>query len=56
MSSDIGENHRRDSDLSYALVVSVKAKRMSDLYDTIVRKYQTLIEPLRPVVDIPVTV
>ena len=49
-------NYSPENDLSYALVVSVKAKQMSDLYDTIVRKYQTQIEPLRPVVDIPLTV
>ncbi|TZG31267.1 S8 family peptidase [Agrobacterium sp. B1(2019)] len=40
--------------LRYALVVSVKAKRVADLYDQIVRKYQTQLEPLRPVLDIPI--
>ncbi|MEZ2224347.1 S8 family peptidase [Rhizobium sp. RCC_161_2] len=43
-----------EDELRYALIVSVKAKRVSDLYDQIVRKYQTQLEPLRPVVDIPI--
>lgn len=43
-----------DDELRYALVVSVKAKRVADLYDQIVRRYQTQLEPLRPVVEIPI--
>ena len=50
------QSHLPDRELSYALVVSVKAKQMSDLYDQIVRRYQNVIEPLRPVVDVPVAV
>ena len=45
-----------DKELSYALVLSVQANQIADLYDTIVRRYATVIEPLRPVVDIPITV
>lgn len=51
-----GRNFAPDKELAYALVISVQAKMVSDLYDTIVRKYATLIEPLRPVVEIPVTI
>jgi len=36
-------------------VISVQAKRLTDLYDMIVRKYATIIEPLKPVIEIPVT-
>lgn len=50
-----GRNFAPDKELAYALVVSVKAKQVADLYDMIVRKYATLIEPLRPVVEIPIT-
>lgn len=39
--------------LPYALVVSVQAKKIGDLYDQIVRKYATRLEPLRPTVAIP---
>ena len=38
------------------LWLACKAKKLSDLYDTIVRKYATLIEPLRPIVEIPITI
>ena len=50
-----GRNFTPDHELSYALVVSVQAKKFSDLYDTVVRRYATLIEPLRPVVEIPIS-
>ena len=51
-----GRNFAPDKELAYALVVSVQAKNLSDLYDMIVRKYATLIEPLQPVVEIPITI
>ena len=51
-----GRDVSSDKELSYSLVLTVQAKQMTDLYDTIVRRYATVIEPLRPVVDIPVTV
>lgn len=40
--------------LRYALVVSVHAKNIADLYDQVVRKYSTQLEPLRPTVEIPI--
>ncbi|RVA39640.1 peptidase S8 and S53, subtilisin, kexin, sedolisin, partial [Mesorhizobium sp. M7A.F.Ca.CA.004.11.1.1] len=40
--------------LPYALAVTVRARKIADLYDQIVRKYATVLEPIRPVVDIPV--
>ena len=51
-----GRDVSSDKELAYALVLTVQAKQMSDLYDTIVRRYATVIVPLRPVVDIPITV
>ena len=51
-----GRKFAPDKKLSYTLVVSVKAKNVSDLYDKIIRKYATLLEPLTPVVEIPITV
>ena len=51
-----GRDVSSDKELSYALVLSVQAKQMADFYDTIVRRYATVIEPLRPVIDIPITV
>jgi hypothetical protein len=41
-------------ELNYALVVTVKAPRMGDLYDRVRRRYATILEPLQPIIDIPV--
>jgi hypothetical protein len=41
--------------LPYALVISVHAKHLGDLYDTIIRTYAGTLEALRPVIEIPVT-
>jgi Subtilase family len=51
-----GRNDTRSQKLKYALVVSVTAKRMPDLYDRVVRRYRTQLEALRPVIEIPVRV
>lgn len=49
-----GHNHAPGEALDYALVVSVRAKRLTDLYDQVVRRYATQLEQIRPVIDIPV--
>ncbi len=51
-----GHNHALTETLKYALVVTVRAKSVSDLYDQIVRRYPTQLEQLRPIIDIPVRV
>ena len=48
-----GRNFTPDEALPYALVISVRARHTTDLYDQVVRKYATLLEPLRPTIDIP---
>lgn len=50
-----GRNFAPEEELPYALVVSVHAKHLGDLYDKIIRKYARQLEALRPVVEIPVT-
>lgn len=50
-----GRDHAPEEKLPYALVVSVHARHLGDLYDNVVRKYAKHLEALRPVVDIPVT-
>lgn len=40
--------------IRYALVVSVVAKKVPDLYDHIVQRYPTQLRPLTPVIQIPV--
>jgi hypothetical protein len=51
-----GHGTRRSHQLKYALIVSVKAKRVSDLYDRIVRRYRNQLEALVPLIEIPVRV
>jgi hypothetical protein len=42
--------------IRYALVISVEAKRVPDLYDRVVRAYAGRLEALTPLVEIPVQV
>lgn len=49
-----GRNFSPDKKLPYALVVSVQAKSVSDLYDQVVRNYAAQLEPLQPILEVPV--
>ncbi|MCK7615003.1 S8 family peptidase [Roseibium sediminicola] len=40
--------------LPYSMVVTVRAKKVDDFYNQVVRKYATMLEVFRPVIDIPV--
>ena len=40
--------------LAYALVVTIKAPRVPDLYDRIRRRFATQLRPLAPVIEIPI--
>jgi hypothetical protein len=51
-----GRNSELKDEIPYALVVSVHAKQLGDLYDRVVRKYAKQLEALRPVVEIPIAV
>lgn len=42
--------------IPYALVVTVEAKNMPELYDKIAQRYRTQLQPLQPVLEIPVRV
>jgi hypothetical protein len=42
------------SKIPYALVVSVTSPRTADLYNKIVRRYATRLQPLQPVIAIPI--
>ena len=56
LDSPTPERHDAILSLRYALIVSVTAKRMRDLYDRVVRRYRTQLEALRPVIEIPIRV
>ena len=49
-----GRNFVPDEQLPYAMVVTVRAANTPDFYDQIVRKYATMLEVFRPVIDIPI--
>lgn len=49
-----GRNATSADKIPYALVITIEAKRTRDLYDKILQRYPTILEPLRPVVEIPV--
>lgn len=41
-------------DMTYAMIVSIHAAKMKDLYDRIFRRYRTVLEAFRPVIEIPI--
>ncbi|MGY1984121.1 S8 family peptidase [Nocardia gipuzkoensis] len=42
--------------IRYAMVITVSHKRVSDLYEQVLRSYVTQLEALRPTIDIPLNV
>jgi hypothetical protein len=51
-----GHNDIRSQEIEYALIITVEAMKVPDLYDKVVRRYATKLEQLTPVIDIPVRV
>ena len=51
-----GHDDSQGQELLYALVITVEATRISDLYDQVVRKYATQLEQLVPNIEIPLKV
>ena len=49
-----GRNALSADKIPYALVITIEAKRTRNLYDKILQRYPTILEPLRPVVEIPI--
>jgi hypothetical protein len=49
-----GRNTSSADKIPYALVITITARKSPNLYDQILQRYPTVLEPLRPVVDIPV--
>ncbi len=48
-----GRNAVSADKIPYALVITIEAKKMRDLYNKILQLYTTILEPLLPVVEIP---
>jgi hypothetical protein len=49
-----GRNARAADKIPYALVITVNSPKTNDLYDRIVQRYRTILEPLKPIVSIPI--
>jgi len=49
-----GHDDSSASKIRYALVLSIESPKTKDLYDRVVRAYRTLLQPLNPVIEIPV--
>jgi hypothetical protein len=51
-----GKPTRAGDKIKYSLIVTIRAPKVADLYDQVLRRYQTILEPLQPRIDIPVRV
>ena len=49
-----GHNFVHDQKLPYALVVTIHAESIANLYEQIVSEYAALLEPLRPILEVPI--
>lgn len=47
------QNSLPDQKLNFALVVSVTARSIPDLYDQVVRNYAGYLSPMQPILDVP---
>jgi Subtilase family len=49
-----GRTAKAADKIPYALVITIASKRTRDLYNRILQRYPTILEPLRPIVEIPI--
>jgi hypothetical protein len=49
-----GANDLRAQSIPYALVLTIHAKKAKDLYNKVMQRYRTILQPLHPVLQIPV--
>lgn len=49
-----GRNAKAADKIPYALVITVASAQTRDLYNKILQRYPTILEPLKPVVEIPI--
>ena len=49
-----GRNAVGAEKIPYALVISIESKRTRDVYNKILQRYRTILEPLRPILEIPI--
>lgn len=51
-----GKATRGSEKIRYALVITVAAPKVKNLYDRIVQRYRTQLEPLVPVIEVPIQI
>ena len=49
-----GKAVRGSEKIRFALIITVEAPKVRDLYDRVVQRYRTQLEPLRPIIEIPI--
>lgn len=49
-----GANDLRAQSIPYALVLTIHAKHAKDIYNRVTQRYRTLLQPLQPVLQIPI--
>ncbi|HWB16823.1 MAG TPA: S8 family peptidase [Vicinamibacterales bacterium] len=49
-----GRNAHAADKIPYALVITISSKNTAGLYNKILQRYPTILEPLKPVVEIPI--
>ena len=49
-----GKAVRGSEKIHFALIITVEALKVADLYDRVVQRYRTQLEPLRPIIEIPI--
>lgn len=49
-----GRNAVGADKIPYALVISIESRKTRDLYNKILQRYRTILEPLRPIIEIPI--
>jgi len=49
-----GANDLRAQSIPYALVLTIHAKHAKDIYNKITQRYRTILQPLQPVLQIPI--
>lgn len=50
----VGNAGKNAQQIRYAMVITISAKNHPDLYNQVVNRYRALLEPLRPVIQVPV--
>ena len=51
-----GRNANSADKIPYALVITVASLNTSGLYDKLLQRYRTILEPLKPIIEVPVRI